>query len=353
MILLHSRIQSSNCIVDSLNNNADSIKSSVFFSHLKEFANDSALKDWDYVAIFIAIFALIIAILTLKSQRKTQENTKYLIKPSNIRRMILPSLFTQIINLELLIFYIKVLNDNNEVGKVRYNVSLLNKRKFEIPNLSTLCEDDLSFRYFYFLNESIKSFNLINDNLKGSIENYNVNNHQISELIDDLRRCLDRVLNFWIIIYRYSILKRNNYKSRYRYMLRKVRTYDYGDLTDQDKYKVNNLLNSFIEMHLSYFSIESGVFKSDFDYDDLEEKYKIPYHFCLTDSYEWFNEELLNGENTVDKKIITNKRINLDRSLIATAVHRYDSQLTYGIPRKVKNLNRKKHIRIRNYSKPI
>lgn len=352
MFLLQSCLQSSNSAVDTLKINADSIQSTGFFSKLKIFANNSALKDWDYAALFIAIVALIIAILTLRSQWKTQENTKYLIKPSTQREVFFMSLVRKMTDLDLILFYIKALFDSNDFGKVRYNISLLKGIKFQIPDISYLIEDKDSLFSITNLCKLMNEFNLLIDHVVYCIDYNLIDKKQISALLKQLYDGLHEIANSWVFVY-FDLLYQSEKKKhiRIKKILRIVKK-----LTHLNK--IQNYIDEKIEAEklgcwrevnwflMFGYTVSVRAFDLE-EYNNLEERFKIDYKFVLPSSVNWSVEKEFIDLNQEHMKESINNRIQFENKLLSgLAVSKYNSDIEFSIPKKMnaRTIIRKKRI---------
>lgn len=179
----------------------------MFKNIISEFANQYGLSTWDWSAIIIAflsfgvaIMSLIIAIKTLKSQKKTEKNTTPILSIDiqlYLMDLKLCNLYESLMFLNCLSLIFERL-DTTKPSEHFWDYVTIKDKDF---HLELFYDDDLAFRTFFDLVTSIERYNSDINSFRNIVEdlnsNYELKKSYIHHLLDEIF-C---ILKLWVACY--------------------------------------------------------------------------------------------------------------------------------------------------------
>ncbi len=177
----------------------------VFFDWLKEVTEKIVLDKWDWVAIIISISAFVVAIKTLHSQQRTEQNTEPVVT-MKVQRMLWEFLIKQ--------YYYKI--QYLHILKIKLESCSFQKRPEE-SFIRSLCinpenyiHEELFFDEKYdkhygnvhWIKKHLSDYNLYVNSIANHLDNKNITVHNINRLYSILDDLCCSTLNYYQIIFK-------------------------------------------------------------------------------------------------------------------------------------------------------
>lgn len=252
--------------------------------------------DWDWIAFIIAISALIVAYRTLQSQKKTQENTKYIVKPRTAMYSFLLFNLSAIINLDILLFLLKNLNMKKEYEKIKFSIPVILGSKFDIENDGPIYDDDDSYFDYVFIKGHLTSMNTVLDQFVYGLEKDYLDQIAIEKFCMYIRNSIERVSSEW---------KKLALSSYSKYLYKN----SFNKLDEEEQLNVKGIINKMIRK--VYFDL--------YGYSNLEQlrirvemdNFKQNYDFVSSRLYD-YSIDPSEKENTNNLDYIDKERLQMN-----------------------------------------
>ena len=212
------------------------------------------MDNTSYLNIGTAIIALLTAIIawmTYLSQKKTQENTKSLVKPIKAIRIYLFQCYTNLCAIERLIFILKNHQFDLKTKKRIYSHLVIGTH-FDLSDFNNMFyEDEVTYDYYSRFKNSLSTMNGLIECLSHSFESNNSFEVIINEIHNHLKRLY--LLWYWFLIKIIQNEIKNNHSRLINRLFRKK----------INKVKIGNIAqrvfeNTIFRLHNFEFSHDDG-----------------------------------------------------------------------------------------------
>ena len=169
---------------------------------IKEIATRFYLKDWDWIAVSIAFFSLIVAFIsimiamrTLKSQRQTEKNTMPIIN-MKIQEFLLNELFLKLFDGQLMITALWYLL-NDKKYELYPSEQILEKIKMPVTHIHSelFYKNYKSYRTIAGLVDMVNEYNIAITTLNNHLHDNAINKEILYREFSNLTHINDRIAN--------------------------------------------------------------------------------------------------------------------------------------------------------------
>lgn len=188
------------CLIDAIVDFLQKNKDNPFERIIDDFAQLSGVKVWDWIAIIIAIIALYIAYKTLQSQRKTQENTKSLVKPWEAITTFLRDCVIPLTRIETFIYCFDKYS-GKKIHSIKYCESLFTGLYVPMDNTEIFYDDQSTYSSVSNFKNSINTLNERMESFIIEIKDPAVSEELYESLLHEVNYALSNAYYYWYTLF--------------------------------------------------------------------------------------------------------------------------------------------------------